>query len=401
MANKFPLVVSIQPNTLLTIADRFLPIGGFTLGTETSEADTEARFKIAGTLSGLAVRTTSINSPSVIIRTRKNNSNGNLNVTANAIGFTEDTTNSDTVAVDDDIGLMYDQTSGQSGISVIRTLFEPSTGNTYPYIANSPGGLGIATLDRVLPIAGEITGTTLESSTNRKIGFAGTWQNMGVYVGSNSKTTTQTFKSRVDGVDGNMSISFTASSTGWGFDTSNTDSLSGGEYINGIVNISGSGTINYGTFYSEINYTASTAYSLVSETRTSSTRTASATATYLPILGGFRGWTTNTTESRAQISLGVAGTISNFAFWGGGTNGYTGSSTVRLRINGADGNISITVPAGVGNEHTNTTDTDTVAASDQICISVVGGTSGDWALKGVSFDFTPTAGTTRRIFMIT
>ena len=399
-SRKVPIVASLPINTLFATADRYMPLGGLSDGSATTEANVKARIRVAGTLTDLWVNVNNINVPSVTLKSRINGATGNLSVSLNSIGNVEDTTNSDSVAVGDDLNLFYDQTSGQSGFSVARTLFQATGSTTYvPCISNSPGGLGISSTNRYPTIMGEISGSSAESGANqRKIHSAGTWSNLGAYVSSNGKTTTTTFRSRINGADGNQSVSFGSGATGQAVDTSNTDSLSANDLINYVMEVSGTGTITVETLTSQIAYTSDSSISLWSDTRTGGTRTASATTHYVRLLGGFTTMT-NTTESRAQVALGVSGTISNFAI-SVGTNTYSANATFRLRKNSANANSTVTITAGSGSTtFEDTTNSDSISASDLLCCSISGGTSGSLTLRGVTFKLTyPSA--TRRVFLI-
>jgi hypothetical protein len=63
------------------------------------------------------------------------------------------------------------------------------------------------------------------------VGGSFTWKNLYVYVSANSRTNNTTWKSRKNGADGNMTLTFGSGETGVKEDTSNTDSLSDGDDI--------------------------------------------------------------------------------------------------------------------------------------------------------------------------
>lgn len=114
---------------------------------------------------------------------------------------------------------------------------------------------------------------------------------------------------------------------------------------------------------------------------------------YLPFCGGTpRSSSINTDESLAQIKLKTAGTFRNVAVRVV-YNTATSAVTLRSRKNGANGNIAITIPAGVEGFHTNTSDSDTLAVDDEYCFSVSAPASGrvEFCLLTCEYDHaTPT-----------
>lgn len=387
MNKRVPIVASLPVNTLGPTNDSFFALGSLSNMTETTEANVEARFRIAGVFSNLWCNVNTVSSSSVLIRFRKDNGNGNQNVAVNSVGNAEDTTNVDYVSSGEDINLMYDRTSGQSGVAQTRILFHANGPNVVvPYIATSPGGFGISTTTRYFsPV--EIGGATGETAVFQKEVFAaGTWSNLQVYTSANTKSATTTFRSRINAANGNMSVSFAAGVSGLAVDTSNSDALVVGDLLTISMEISGTGTITSNTVYSQIAYTSDAAIGLYSDTRTNATRTASATVHYLPILGNFQS-VAETTESRVQVCLGVAGTISEFTFHIT-SNNYTGSSTAQLRINAANANSVVTLPATTNGSVKDSVNTDKVDIDDLLSIAFSGGTANTAALRGVSFKFT-------------
>lgn len=104
---------------------------------------------------------------------------------------------------------------------------------------------------------------------------------------------------------------------------------------------------------------------------------ASSTGTnYLPFCGGSpRSSSINPTESLAQIRLKTAGTFQYVAVLAV-HNTATSAVTIRSRKNGADGNISITIPAGAEGRFIDAVNTDTLAVDDKYCFSVSAPASG-------------------------
>lgn len=399
---KVPLITALRPNTLLATADRYIPVAGTSDGTETTEANIEFKVKESATLSDLWAYVDVVSSANISLQLRKNNSDGNLNVSLNSVGAVEDTSNTDSVVNNDDISYQYDRAAGRAGPSMVRVMYESASGDlVVPCVSNSPGGLGIGTTNRYPAVMGEVTGIVSESPLNqREISYNATWHNLAFYTPSNSKSIGVPVKSRINGADGNQNLTVPSSTSGYFEDTSNTDDLAPGDLINYVVEIGGVGIITFSTIASLITYDTTTGMSMWSDSRANSTRTGSATTHFFPLIGGNNGWASNTDEAAAQVKAGLSGTLKNFTAYTNSVN-YTANATARIRINGADGNQSITLVAGDPNsQYVDTSNTDDIVPTDLVCVSVTGGTSGKCNHRGWGIDFEYATGTTRRIFVV-
>src|SRR5439155_10093157 len=89
---------------------------------------------------------------------------------------------------------------------------------------------------------------------------------------------------------------------------------------------------------------------------------ASASTTYLPIAASAAN--TNTTETNQQVLYRLAGTLSK-GYMRVTTNARNATS-YQTRINAADGNILISVGAGLTGAFTDNVNTDAVAAGDKL-----------------------------------
>ncbi len=118
--------------------------------------------------------------------------------------------------------------------------------------------------------------------------------------------------------------------------------------------------------------------------------------TYYVILG-MSGITFETTEALTQITYRTAGTLSDIyaKVTGNSLSGGTGSSVIKIRINGADGTQSITIANAATGEFTDATpsNTDSVSVGDEVNYSfVTGGTSGAIAVRHFVTNFDPGSG---------
>lgn len=101
---------------------------------------------------------------------------------------------------------------------------------------------------------------------------------------------------------------------------------------------------------------------------------------------------TQTTEAARQRTMLVGGTWAN-AYIRVITNDRTASSTLRSRVNGANGNQLITIGAGATGEFEDTANSDTVASGDEIDWELVVGTGGtSFISRVINSLYTPSSG---------
>lgn len=98
-----------------------------------------------------------------------------------------------------------------------------------------------------------------------------------------------------------------------------------------------------------------------------------------------------TTEVAAQRTQRVVGRYSSF-YVKISANTLTGSSTIRTRKNGANGNMSVSVSAGSTGEFRDTTNTDSVVAGDEINYQGITGTGTSLSIRAMSVLFDPNGG---------
>jgi hypothetical protein len=103
--------------------------------------------------------------------------------------------------------------------------------------------------------------------------------------------------------------------------------------------------------------------------------------------------TSEVTEANTQITYNNPGRLSNLTM-GVFSNTVTAASTIRTRKNGANGSQSISVGSSATGLFQDTTNSDTVAATDKINYQlVVGGTGTSITVRFAATNFTATTGT--------
>lgn len=242
----------------------------------------------------------------------------------------------------------------------------------------------------------------LEATVRRQMRSAGTASGLAIRVVTNDRAaSTLTF--RVNGANGNQTVSITGSTTGVFQDTTNTDAIDGDDQI-AIALTTGAGGSTFTWTGVGFLFAADTdsisRHMLEVNTNVSDGRG-------LPISGGL----VATAEAAAQTRYATGGTIRD-AVTAISPNTRDGTSTLALRINGADSAVALSIPAGTSGTFEDTGTTDTFVADDTLNWKMVhSGTTGSiavtWAavsiqtadgaamVVGSTSTFSPGTGTTR------
>jgi len=210
---------------------RYMGISGMWLNFNgTTESTQQTKIKVAGTWKKLGCQINTTRATATEFRSRVNGIDGNQVVSVTSTGFFEDTTNTDTVSVDD--LLDYDMTTG-TGVDVIdpevtksEILYtgvewnhpcERASGDATVQTPNITNYFGLSSLQRI---------TITEASIETQFPFKTLMQEMQAHVTANSITTSATdFKVRKNQADGNQVISVAAAASGYFVDATNTDSF--------------------------------------------------------------------------------------------------------------------------------------------------------------------------------
>jgi len=188
--------------------------------------------------------------------------NANIKVTINASDAFEIGTDVDIGTNFLDIGEI--STPANPAVNVGRTYVKDVTGTTTLFFRDNAGvetnlltvGGGADTaifaanyegatssLDRMFVMSGSAlpVATTNELDVQSVVAKASTFDTLRITVFTNARGTASTFKSRINGVDGNLSITIGAGLTGAFSDLINNDSVTAGDFINYIINLGGGG----------------------------------------------------------------------------------------------------------------------------------------------------------------
>ena len=198
---------------------------------------------------------------------------------------------------------------------------------------------------------------------------AGTLSKLWIFIGTNTNDTAATFRTRVNGANGNISVSIGAGVTGEFEDTINTDSITTADEINFQSVTSGSVFMIIKSTRIIWSATTNTVYFYtVGNTRLFST--ASVTR-YLVICGNI--FSEQSSETNMFTEMNLAGTLKNM-FVTISSNARTTDTSFRVRKNTANGNEVITVGSTATGFFEDTTNTDSIADGDDVNLSLTTGT---------------------------
>lgn len=344
----------------------------------TTETNVQSVYRTAGTLTLLYIRVSANTlTTTLTIQTRKNAGNGNLvvSIATTLTGEFEDTTNSDSISAGDKLNYTLVAPAGTGSVTIrnFSTVFE-ATSNTVKVLSTTYAGIALGAVSTTvfLELAGSeasfYTGT--EADVKYKIETAGTLSNLFINATANTKPSATTFNTRINAVDGNLTVSITANTSGFFEDTTHSDTISVTNLVNyKLVTGTGTGSITLGTFGCNLS-TTSSRFHIMIQNSSQDTANISTTTYYAP--GG--SLITNATESIKQSKARIPFTAA-FLFVNIKTNGITAASTFTFRKNAGNGNLTVSVASTLTGVFEDSTHTDSVASTDEInYLLVTGGT---------------------------
>ncbi|MDD5702307.1 MAG: hypothetical protein PHU23_09700 [Dehalococcoidales bacterium] len=211
-----------------------------------------------------------------------------------------------------------------------------------------------------------------ETYGQTRIRDSAVWSCLGLLLYSSTTDFTLTLTSRINGANGNQSISVAAGLTGWFEDAVNSDTLTDGDLINYIYSApAGTGTA----------YPSQIQCKMVSDSfimQVSEYGYVYDGGSYFQTLYGY---TCNEdsenalVEAENQAKFYPGGSLSNLRAYSD-YNGITDTSEIVLRVNGADGNQLLSIPDSTTGEFEDTVNSDVIAAGSLVCWQIRGGATG-------------------------
>lgn len=347
--------------------------------TEENQVDITAR--IAGRYSNFSVKvpTNSLTTASTVYRFRKNGADGNQTVTvpAGATGVFTDITNFDDVVDGDKFnGSMVTAAGGAGSLAMgsVGANFSANSGNVVLYgCANDANPTFAASTLYYYGLAGSISANTILQSAEVTMGSAGTFTKAQLYVVTNGRSTSTTFRLIVNGVASNITITVPSGGTGLFEDTSNTDTIAADDKVCwGMQTGTGTGGLGLRRVNVYFQATSGKTFTSIAHTLAGITRTAGQN-TFAPLGGCIPPSVATESEIQMQVNYPFRGSKLRI---GVSANPYTGSSTCTVRKNAADTALSVTIPAGSTGVFSDTSNSVDFLGSDLVCYRWNGGTSG-------------------------
>ena len=355
---------------LLTTAanlTRYNALGDVQFTVVATESQTQITHRIGGTLSLLLVDVDSnANTGTTTIKTRINGADGNqvVSYASGETGEKEDAVNTDTVVAGDELN--YQLVTGATGgnfISRFASTVFSATSNTGKRLGTSRFNASNASTSHYSPIEGWTNTSTTEADMQYQFKTAGTLKNMCGNMANNTRTTTTTYHSRINGANGNLTVAYGSGVTGLQEDTVNSDTIAVDDLVCWTAD-TGTGTGNIeGLMFADFETTNSKFIGGATFSGAASTIGTSLTRWSHPFARGESG-TAISSEGQAQLDMQFAQTISEMQSYVS-SNGITANTTLRYRVNGADGNMLITYASGETGRKNDSVNTETIVADDE------------------------------------
>ena len=230
--------------------------------------------------------------------------------------------------------------------------------------------------------------TSTEANVQVKHQIETKFKNLRAYVSTNNAGVTSTIKLRINGANGSNSVSISAGATGWFEDTTNTDTISAGDKVNFSFSKSDANSMVIKNI--TVDCLATSAYQKGGYYATGDNLSTASTAYYFPFGGSVNSTTEGITQKRRIRSSCTGKNLQVYV----SANARSTTTTVRSRVNGADGNQVISISAGATGWFEDTTNTDTLVQDDDYNASITTGTgSGSFTVQTVSADIQGTTST--------
>lgn len=244
--------------------------------------------------------------------------------------------------------------------------------------------------DRFLPVgnSSNVVSTASEATVSQIVrgeGFRAS--NIQCYVKANTRTAgTGEIRLRKNNADGTCVCLIPFGVTGL-FVSTGGDTYAVTDTINYIVKygVGGTGQIDFNSINCLIN--------------TSTTNSITRLASYINATIGIstqyaqivhKNLTLQTTEANTQTKMSVAGTVKNLYVYVA-SNTRDGTSTISIRKNSADGNLTVSIGASTTGVFEDTSNTDTIVDGDLLCWKTVrGGTTGTMVVSLIGADLVTT-----------
>ncbi len=338
------------------------------------------------TLSQLYVRVFSNSiTTTVVVRSRKNGADGNqiISIPSTTTGTFTDTENTDSL-VDGDLFCTESYAPNAIGtLTIVFTIFSyilSTLANTTPILGASGNAILYAGFTEYLTIVGYAQSDLAapEWHAYYKFRVAAVLSNLRVYISANAITADSTIKTRIDAADGNQTLTILASTTGAFEDAVNTDNIAVGQDVN-CQFVGGAGATDLTLRYIEMKSNSNGRQVAAAAVHTIAFNPG---LTRYVAIEGHPDFITPT-EAKVQVTARSSFTAKN-VYVNILQNSVDGTSIYKLRKNGADSTLSVSIPAGTTGQFEDLVHTEDYIATDLVNWLVQSGGSSGTIILGCS-----------------
>ena len=356
----------------------YVSIVGNAIAGEGTVANVEIPVREAGVLSNLycyAPTNTASVSSTVTFQLSQVDTAITITYSSDQTGAKEDQSNTATAAATDEanweIVVPAEAGTNTLTITVMKIEFAPTTSTNCVTIFAATGSAAFtnASTTRFWIPNGNITSNSTETNSKWRVRVALTSTNFYSYVSANARTTDTVFGTRVNGVNGNQSVTYTSGQTGAKEDASNTDALAvGQDYNYRVTSLAGTDSMTVKVLSSRLVNTAGI-FPILSGASNSGNAVGPSTTTYFAVGGGLT--TTSTTEANEQVLPRFTFTASELVVWSDANTNAADNCVVTLRDNGAGSAVTITyTPGQTGLKNDSANTAEITSGTDEITYEV-------------------------------
>jgi hypothetical protein len=310
--------------------------------------------------------------------------NQSVSIPAGTTGAFADPVNAD-ILVDGDLFCTQSVTPN-AGVSITFTIISYilSMANNKPILAVTSGSTTGAGATVYYFIMGRIAATITENYTYYTFRSPVTLSSLRAYVDNNTVTATSTLRTRINGNNGNQTLSIPATATGAFEDTTNTDNVLIGQNVNLQLVVGATGT---SITLKSAQLKSHAPGRQIAAARPGTVTLAFGTTVYVTIEGDPQ--SVNAVEADVQITA-RARFIARNMYVNISANTLDGDTTFRLRKSsgaGGNSNLVVTVAATLTGQFEDTTDVDTFVETDLLdWQAAAAGTAGSIIITCLGFE---------------
>lgn len=348
------------------------PVGGsaLSLSQQVAEANVQLLWEFSGlTLDRFYLQITSNGVGSSTPYTLRQNTADtavSISVTASTTGQFTDLTHTLTPTVGDLLDISGTPPSTTLPFTESHGFRVSGTTVGVPLIASSGAGFSMtaASATRYAALAGWNTAQTAEANVQFNNLESSTLSKLQAVISVNARTTTTSYATRKNGIDGNGALSVTSSTTGSFTDLTHSDAASSGDLLN-IRSTTGTGSGTVTAITTGVDYVSSSPSTGAMHSAGALGATSTSTARY----GQFNGTTANAAGSGAAAGVVPAGGQFSGLYAVAATNASVTAGSATFFQNGVNGSESVSLTGMTTGLFQDVTDSDSASAGDTVGVT--------------------------------